>query len=398
MPGRADRPTEAPLIYLVAGEPSGDLVGAHLMRALRQETGGRVRFAGVGGEQMAEEGLESLFPLADIAVMGLLEVLPKAALVLRRVRETAADVERQRPAALVSIDSWGFSGRVAKRLQRAGSGIPRIHYVAPMVWAWRPGRARVVARLLDHLLCLLPNEPAYFQAAGLAATHVGHAVIESGAERGDGGAFRARHGIAPDAPLLCLLPGSRPGEVARLLPIFEPTVQRLRERHPGLRVVVPTVDTVAAQVAPAAARLGAIVVRGRQDKYDAFAAAGAALAASGTVALELAMAGVPAVIAYRVSPVTAAIARRLLRIRYVNLVNLLLDREAVPEFLQERCRSDLLGDAVSALLADAAAREAQRAAGREALRRLGYGGPAPSARAARIVLDLALGRGVRSGG
>ena len=393
-PAAADRPTlpDAPLVYLVAGEPSGDLVGAHLMRALRQETAGRVRFAGVGGEQMAEEGLRSLFPLADIAVMGLVEVLPKAALALRRVRETVADILQQRPAAVVTIDSWGFTGRVAKRLKATGSPIPRIHYVAPMVWAWRPGRARVVARRLDHLLCLLPNEPAYFRALGLGATHVGHSVVESGAERGDGPAFRRRHGIAPDAPLLCLLPGSRPGEVARLMPVLEAAVRRLAASHPGLRVVVPTVDTVADAVTRAAAPFGGVVVRGRRDKYDAFAAADVALAASGTVTVELAMAGVPAVICYRVAPLTAAIARRLLRIRYASLVNLLLDRPAVPEFLQERCRPDLLAAAVSELLADPAAREAQRAAAKEALERLGYGGPAPSERAARIVLDLAARR------
>lgn len=390
MPGQADREgmTGAPLVYLVAGEPSGDLVGAHLMQALRQQTGGRLRFAGVGGEQMAEQGLRSLFPLADIAVMGLIEVLPKAPLALRRVRETVADIVQQQPVALVTIDSWGFTGRVAKRLKATGSPIPRIHYVAPMVWAWRPGRARVVARLLDHLLCLLPHEAAYFQALGLGATHVGHSAIESGAERGDGPGFRERHGIAPSAPLLCLLPGSRPGEVGRLMPVLEATVRLLEARHRGLRVVVPTVDIVAEAVSRAAGRFGAVVVRGRQDKYDAFAAADVALAASGTVAVELAMAGAPAVICYRVAPFTAAIARRLLRIRYVSLVNLLLDRPAVPELLQERCRPDLLADAVSTLLADPAAREAQRAAGREALERLGYGGPPPSARAARIVLDL----------
>jgi lipid-A-disaccharide synthase len=393
MPRPADRHgdaegTEAPLIYLVAGEPSGDLLGAHLMRALRLETGHQVRFAGVGGEQMAEEGLGSLFPLADIAVIGLIEVLPKARTALRRVCETVDDIQRVRPAALVTIDSWGFAGRVAKRLKAAGSPTPRIHYVAPMVWAWRPGRARVLARLLDHLLCLLPNEPAYFEARGLGATHVGHAVIESGAERGDGPGFRRRHGIAPTASLLCLLPGSRPGEASRLLPVFEATVRRLEARHRGLRVVVPTVDTVAEQVGRAAAALGGIVVRGQRDKYDAFAAADVALAASGTVALELALAGVPTVISYRLSPLTAAIARRLLRIRYVSLVNLVLDRPVAPEFLQERCRPDLLEEAVSALLLDPAAREAQRAAGREALRILGYGGPPPSARAARIVLDL----------
>jgi len=358
------------------------------MQALREATAGRVRFAGVGGEQMAQQGLHSLFALADIAVMGLLEVLPRAALVLRRVRETAADIQRRRPAALVTIDSWGFTGRLAKRLKRAGCPTPRIHYVAPMVWAWRPGRARVVARFVDHLLCLLPNEPPYFQAVGLAATHVGHAVIESGAERGDGRSFRRRHAIDAAAPLLCLLPGSRPGEVARLLPVLEGTVRLLAVRHPGLRVVIPTVDIVAARVTRAAAALGAVVVRGREEKYDAFAAADVALAASGTVAVELALAGLPAVITYRVSPVTAAIGRRLLRIRHVSLVNILLDRPAVPELLQEHCRPEPLAEAVSTLLADPGAREAQRSAGREALVRLGYGGPRPSARAAWIILDL----------
>jgi lipid-A-disaccharide synthase len=257
-----------------------------------------------------------------------------------------------------------------------------------MVWAWRPGRARVLARRLDRLLCLLPNEPDYFEAVGLPATHVGHAVIESGADRGDGPAFRQRHGIPRDAPLLCLLPGSRTSETGRLLPIFDRVVHLLVPRHPGLRVVIPTVATVAAQVERAVAPLGAVVVRGSGDKYAAFAAADVALAASGTVALELALAGVPAVITYKVSPLSAWVGRRLLRIRYVNLVNLLLDREAVPELLQERCRPDLLADAVSALLTNEAARVAQRAAAQEALRRLGLGGPSPSARAARIILDL----------
>lgn len=358
------------------------------MHALREATAGRVHFAGVGGEQMAEQGLQSLFSLADIAHMGLLEVLPRAPLILRRVRETAADIERRGPGALVTIDAWGFTGRVAKRLKAAGSPAPRIHYVAPMVWAWRPGRARGVARLVDHLLCLLPNEPPYFEAVGLAATHVGHPVVESGAERGDGPGFRRRYAVDSAAPLLCLLPGSRPGEVSRLLPVLEDTARLLAARHGGLRLVIPTVDIVATQVERAVAGLGAIVVRGQEEKYNAFAAANVALAASGTVALELAMAGLPAVITYRVSPVTAAIGRRLLRIRYVNLVNILLDRPAVPELLQEQCRPERLAEAVSMLLTDPGAREAQRAAGREALERLGYAGAPPSARAARIILDL----------
>jgi len=384
--------TGAPLIYLVAGEPSGDQLGARLMMALTELGGGQLRFAGVGGEQMAEQGLRSLFPLADIAVLGLLEVLPRAPRILRRIRETVADVERLRPAAVVTIDSWGFTGRVAGRLKAAGSRAPRIHYVAPMVWAWRPGRARHLADRLHHLLCLFPNEPPYFEAVGLPATHVGHAVVESGADRGDRPAFRRRHAIDPAAPLLCLLPGSRPGETGRLLPILDRTVRLLAPRHPGLRVVIPTVDTVAEQVARAAGPLAAVVVRGPSERYDAFAAADVALAASGTVALELALAGLPAVITYKLSPPSAWIGRRLLRVRYVSLVNILLDRAAVPEFLQERCRPELLAEAVSALLTDEVARAAQRDAGREALRRLGHGGPSPSARAARVILDIVAAR------
>lgn len=380
--------TAAPLVYLVAGEPSGDQLGARLMAALRAETGGRIRFAGVGGEEMAAQGLTSLFPLGDVAVMGLLEVLPKAPLVLRRIRETVADIDRKQPAVVVTIDSWGLSGRIAGRLKAAGSRVPRVHYVAPMVWAWRPGRARVVARRVDHLLCLLPHEPPYFEAVGLSATHVGHAVIESGADLGDGAEFRRRHRIDPAAPLLCLLPGSRGSETSRLLPVFDETRRLLGRRHPGLRVVIPTVDTVAAQVERAATRMDATVVRGAAEKYAAFAAADVALAASGTVALELALAGVPTVITYKVSAPTAWVARRMLRLRYVSLVNILLDRPAVPELLQDRCRPELLAEAVSALLTDEGARAAQREAGREALRRLGQGAPGPSVRAARAVLEL----------
>ena len=381
--------TDARLIYLVAGEPSGDQLGARLMTALRTAAGGlELRFAGVGGEEMAEQGLRSLFPLSDVAVMGLLEVVPNAPRILRRIRETVADVQRTQPAAIVTIDSWVFTGRVARRLKTAGSTVPRVHYVAPMVWAWRPGRARHLADCLDHLLCLLPNEPAYFHAVGLPATHVGHAVLESGAEHGDGRAFRRRHGIEMSAPLLCLLPGSRLSETARLLPVFHRAARILESRFAGLRIVVPTVETVAASVARAVEPLSAVVIRGRQEKYDAFAAADVALAASGTVALELAIAGVPAVIAYKVSPVSAWLGRRLLRVKYVNLVNILLDRAAVPELLQERCRPELLADAVATLLIDDAARAAQRAAGREALRRLGDRGSRPSGRAARVILDL----------
>jgi lipid-A-disaccharide synthase len=385
MTGGADA---APLIFLVAGEPSGDALGASLMVALKERTGGAVRFAGVGGEGMASQGLDSLFPMADLSVMGVAEVLPRLPRILRRLSETAREARRLRPAAVVTIDSPDFCFRLAKRLR--GAGIPLIHYVAPSVWAWRPGRARKIAAFLDHLLALLPFEPPYFEREGLACTFVGHPVVESGVDLGDGRRFRERHGITADAPLICVLPGSRRSETSRLLPIFAQAVAGLRATRPDLAAVVPVIGAVADEVARATADwpVPTTVVHGRADKIDAFAAANVALAASGTVALELAMAETPTVIAYRVSPISAWLARRLVRVSYANLVNLVLDRPAVPELLQEDCRPERLTVALDALLADETAKRAQVEAGREALARLGRGGPSPGDRAAAAVLDV----------
>jgi len=383
--------TDAPLIYVIAGEPSGDLLGARLIAALRAETGGRVRIAGIGGEAMQAEGLDSLFPMRDLSVMGLVEVLPRLPRIVRRIRETLSDIETKRPAAVVTIDSWGFCGRIHAGLQKRGLPPARIHYVAPMVWAWKAGRTRTLARRVDLLLTLLPNEPEWFEREGLAAIHVGHPVIEGSAGQGDGAAFRARHHIDPAAPLLCLLPGSRASETGRLLPVFADTVRRLAATRPGLRVVVPTVETVADMVGRAAATwaVPAVVVRGAAEKADAFAAADAALAASGTVALELAMARLPSVITYRVSPLSAFVATRFLglNLRFVCLVNLLVDEAVMPEFLQDACRPDRLAGAVGHLLDDPAARSAQKAGAERALDRLrGSGNAQPSRTAARAIL------------
>jgi lipid-A-disaccharide synthase len=376
-----------PLIFLVAGEPSGDALGAGLMAALKENTAGRIRFAGVGGNGMAGQGLESLFPMAELSVMGAAEVIPRLPAILGRIRETARKAAALAPAAVVTIDSPDFSFRVGRRL--AGRGIPLIHYVAPTVWAWRAGRAKRIARFLDHLLALLPFEPPYFEREGLPCTFVGHPVVESGADRGDGPAFRRRHGIAEGAPLLAVLPGSRAGEVERLLPAFGSATARLARERAGLGAVVATVPAVAEAVRSAVRRwpFSAAVVEEEREKYDAFAAADAALAASGTVALELAMAGTPAVIGYRMNPLTSWLAMRLVRVRFASIVNLVLEREAVPEFLLHRCTPDNLAEAVGRLLDDHAARDAQRAAAGEALRRLGRGGPGPSERAARVVLE-----------
>src|SRR6185312_121604 len=320
-----DMSADAPLLYLIAGEPSGDALGGRLMAALKERTGDAVRFAGIGGEHMAAEGLKSLVPLDELAIMGIAEVLPRARRIFKRVAETVADIRRLRPAAVVTIDSSGFTWRVAQRLRKAGSTVPLIHYVAPMVWAWRAGRARRMARWYDHLMALLPFEPPYFTAVGLSCSYVGHPVVESGADRGDGPGFRRRHGIAPEAPVIAVLPGSRRGEASRLLAPFAETLAVLALRYPGLTAVVPTTDTVVEMVTAAAKDwpVPAIVLRGPREKYDAFAASNAALAASGTVALELALAGLPAVIAYRLNPLTQALLRRIVKVRYAHLLNII---------------------------------------------------------------------------
>ena len=378
-------------VYIVAGEPSGDALGARLLRALRE--GGPVEAAGVGGELMGAEGVASLFPQAETAVMGLFEVLPRARRLLRRMDETAADILRFRPDAVVTIDSGGFNKGLARRLIAAGSPAARIHYVAPMVWVWAPGRARRMARLFDHLMTLWPFEPALFEREGLAATFVGHSLVE--AEPGDGAAFRVRHGVAPESTVVSVLPGSRAGEALRLLPVFRETLERVAGDIPGLHLAAPTVGTVADRVRDAVADWPwpAAVTLGEKEKQGAFAASRAALGASGTVALELALAGVPQVAAYRLNPATALVGRAVIRKRRFCPVNILLDRPVVPELIQGACRPGPLARALGPLLFDEDARAEQLSAFRELADKLGAEGR-PSLRAAetvrRIVRETAL--------
>ncbi len=376
-----------PLIFLVAGEASGDVLGARLIEALGRLRPG-LRFAGIGGARMAEHGLVSLFPMHELAVMGLLEVLPRLRALSRRLEQTAAAIARIRPALVVTIDSPGFTLRLLRRI--APLGIPRVHYVAPQVWAWREHRVREFPGLWERLLCLLPFEAAFFARHGLEARFTGHPVLQSGADAGDAGGFRARHGIADDAPVVMLMPGSRRSEVRRLLPVFGRTLRLLARRLPGLVPVVAASPVVAETVQRAARAwpMRPILVTATQDKHDAFAASGAALTKSGTSTLELALAGVPMAVTYRVNPVTAAIARRLIRVPHVAMVNLLAQRTLVPELLQQACRADRLADTVQRLLCDADAAGAQRQGFVQVLASLHAPQGTPAEAAAREVLAL----------
>jgi lipid-A-disaccharide synthase len=377
-----------PLVFLVAGEPSGDQLGAKLMAALKAETEGAVRFAGVGGPRMIAEGLNSLFPMDDLTVMGFLEVVPHLRRILARLRETVAAAKAQKPDILVTIDAPGFSLEVCQRLK--GQGILLVHYVAPTVWAWKAWRARKIAGYLDHLLAMFPFEPPYFERHGLATTVVGNPAVEAAAIPRDPEGFRARHGIPAEAPLIAVLPGSRRSEIKRLAPVFGEALELLQREFPELRAVVPTVPTVGQQVEAISKTwsVPSIVLHQAAEKYDAFSAADVAMAASGTVTVELAVAGLPAVIAYKVSPLSAVLARLLLKVRFAAMPNLVADRELMPELLQEDCRPDRLAQTLAGLLRDPTARAAQQAGFREVVAQLSGRDGTPSLTAARTVLSL----------
>lgn len=379
----------APLIYLISGEPSGDLLGARLMRALKDKTDGNVRFCGVGGPHMCAEGMESLFDMAELSVMGLTEILPHIPKLLNRIKQTIHNVETQKPDCLITIDAPGFTFRVAKQLK--GKGIPLIHYVAPTVWAWKPGRAKKIAQFLDHLMVLLPFEPPYFEKEGLPTTFVGHSVIESGLENIDGDAFKERHGIPQNVPLLCLLPGSRMSETSQLLPVYKIALKQLKEKFPALRIVLPTVSTVAPYVKETTADWGIpiLIVEGNDEKFGAFKAADVALAASGTVSLELALAKTPSVITYRLKKITHFVAKRLIKVKYASIVNLLHNKYVMPELLQDECTPDNIVREVSHILSNHDNNKTQSNELDSAMKMLGLGNDQkPSERAAECILNI----------
>ncbi len=377
-----------PFIYIVAGEPSGDLLGARLMAALKAETGGAIRFQGLGGPLMETEGLKSLFDIREIAVMGFFEVVQHIPTVIHRIRECREAALAAKPDLFLSIDSPSFSLEVSKALK--GQGYPLVHYVAPSVWAWKKGRAKRIAQFLDHLLCLLPFEPPYFEEHGLKTSFIGHPAVEAAVRPSDPAGLRERLGLAPDRLLLSVLPGSRRGEVDRHAAIFGKALGLLAEQRPGLVALVPTVPNVAEQVERAASSwpVPAKVLVEQEDKYAAFAASRAAMAVSGTVGIELAVAGLPAVMAYRLSSLSAVMVPLLVNFRYASIASLVLDRLVQPECLQFKCTPQRIADTLNPLIEDTQERARVIRDGFEAARLLGQGDAAPSKRAAKVVLEL----------
>ncbi|MDQ1847724.1 lipid-A-disaccharide synthase [Gemmobacter fulvus] len=374
-------------LFLIAGEPSGDRLGAALMAGLKLLLP-EVRFAGVGGPLMQAEGLDSLFPMEDLAVMGIAEVLPKYRFLKRRIREAAAAALAADPVALITIDSPDFCLRVARQVKAARPGLRTIHYVAPSVWAWRPGRAAKMAEVIDHVLALLPFEPPYMTAAGMSCDFVGHPVVAEPLATPE-----ERGLMTGQGPLILALPGSRRGEVSRLAPVIGAVLAQIRQAHPEARVVLPTVRGVAALVRDLTADwpIAPQIVTDAAQKRAAFASADVAIAASGTVSLELAANACPMVIAYKLHPISFWLMKRAALIDTVTLVNLVSESRSVPEFLGPACQPGPIADALLALLSDGPERAAQQAAMRLTMQRLGQGGAPPGLRAAQSVLAALAG-------
>lgn len=385
-----DRIPDTPHIFMLAGEPSGDVIGARLMQAIRRQRGSdAVIFSGVGGQRMREQGLESLFPMEELSLMGFAEIVPHLPSLLRRLSQTRREIARLQPDMALTIDSPGFSLRLQERLK--GQSLKRVHYVAPQVWAWREGRAAKLGSKVDHLLTLLPFEPRFFKRHGLACSFVGHPIIEEAERKGDGARFRRRYELPGDAPVVCLLPGSRRMEIAQHMPVMKETVNRLWKHFPALKMILPTLPSLAPMVRELVQDwpLAPLILEERADRFDAYAASRFAIAASGTVTLELALAGTPHITIYRTGKITAWLARRMINVDHVNLVNLILNRPAVPELLQEDCIPSRILPHACRLFEDDAIHGDQETALAEVINALqGDGTDRPSDQAARCVLDL----------
>ncbi len=377
-------------IYIIAGEASGDILGAKLMEALRIQSPDYIDFHGIGGDRMIGHGLHSLFPMSDIALMGFSEILPHIPGILKRIKQTVADILRIKPDIVITIDSPGFCCRVAEKLR--GKGIKIIHYVAPTVWAYKPERAAKFAALFNHILLLLPFEAPYFDKVGLANTYIGHPIIEDSKIKIDTNKFREKHKIKATEKILCIMPGSRITEIKRLMPIFCRALQIIMREDVAVKPIIITVPFLKGAINKYLSQLprGTLIIDSPIEKIDVFNSSTAAIAKSGTGTLELSLAGVPMVIAYKISWISYQLVKSLVKVKYANLLNLVSDKEIIPEFIQNKCKAKLLAKATLDLLKDKDKANEQIKAARLALIKLGLGSDmSPSAKAAKIVLDMA---------
>lgn len=332
-------------IFIIAGEASGDLLGSKLMRQLKLQNP-HLNFVGVGGKLMQEQGLNSIFPMEELSVMGFLEVVPHIPKLLARITQTAKAIAAEKPDAVISIDSPDFCFRVVKKIQHLKS-LKKIHLIAPSVWAYRQGRAKKVAKLYDLLLAILPFEPPYFEKYGLKTVFVGNLVVENAPDFSQKNLlrsqFRQKHNISESTPVISLTPGSRNGEVSRIFPEFIGAINLFAAENKEVKVVIPVVDKTRNLVEQMAKTLQVeYFLVERSEKNLAFFASDFALAKSGTNTLEISLYRLPMLIAYKINSATHFILKRMVKIKFANLINLIANREIIPEMLQDNCRADLI--------------------------------------------------------
>lgn len=377
--------------YIIAGEASGDLLGGRLMESMILATARKVQFYGVGGLSMQGHGLQSLFPMENLSVMGVAEVLPRLPLILRRIRQTVDDIIQKNPDVVVTIDAPDFNFRVARGLREKGYKGKLVHYVAPTVWAWRPERAKKIAALYDGIMCLLPFEPSYFMREGMKASFVGHSVLESGWDHTDPSGIRLHYNIPANKKILGLLFGSRMGELNRMGPVLRQAALQIAKNNPDLHIVTLTLPHIERTVGNLLLEMpcGYTIVTNPHHKFHLFSTMDVALATSGTVGLELAVAGVPHAIGYRINPITHAMVRSRIKTRYAHLVNILLDYPLVPEFIQGDCSAEALAKAANLYLHDYNAVQYQKDGFRTACHLIqGEHEGTPSQQATAFILSL----------
>lgn len=336
------------LVYIIAGEPSGDKIGASLMREILNKTNNNVDFIGIGGKFMSKHNFRSLFPMEELSLMGIMEVIPYIPRIFRRISQTVDSIKKQKPDAVITIDAPDFNFRIAKRLKN--TRIPVFHFSCPTVWAWRKNRANKLSNIIEHLFAFFPFEPEYFN--NLPCTFIGHPFTELKIDKVNKLTFRKKHNIPKNKTLLCLLPGSRKKEILRHFPIFIDTLKQLISNNPNLYIVIPTVHSLFDLINSYNLPSNTLIVKEEIEKYQAMRASDIALAASGSVSLELAIAGVPMVIAYKVNVFTALLARILVKTPYICLINIILKSLVVSECVQRECNANKLTTEVENLLYD----------------------------------------------
>jgi len=374
-------------IFIIAGEASGDLIGAKLIKQLRAKQP-NLQITGIGGEQMQTQNIQSLFDIRQISLMGFLEVLPHAGKLLKLLNYTAQHIRDLNPDMVITIDSPGFNKRVVKRLQAMRPNTKFLHIVAPTVWAYRPKRAKTFAKIFDHLFCLFPFEPKYFKAENLPTTFIGHHLLEDGIDKVDGSKFRDKYKIPIDKKLLCVMAGSRRGEVTKLLPELVPALNQLHKKH-NIHVAMPTTKYVEEflqdQLKQYNCKFNYIITP--NDKYSLFKASDVGIIKSGTASLEAAIATLPMIIIYKANSITAWLIRRMIKIKYAGLINIIAGKQIVPELIQDDCNTVNIVAQIDNLLKGKTIRESQKQQMADNISKLQTAN-SPSATAADKVLEL----------